>query len=54
MRIWSKVDWIKEMLSKIEKVPRSIQDEKSAIIASSNNLVSTIGEQASPKNGGRN
>ena len=39
-------------LSKIEKVPRGIQGEKSSKdMASSRNLVSTIGAQASPKNG---
>ena len=40
-------------LSKIEKVPRGIQGEKSSKdMASSRNLVSTIGAQASPKKGG--
>ena len=40
--------------SKIEKVPRDIQGEKSSKdMASSRNLVSTIGAQASPKKGGR-
>ena len=39
-----------EELSKIEKVPRGIQGEKSSKdMASSRNLVSTIGAQASPK-----
>ena len=38
--------------SKIEKVPRGIQGEGwSKHMASSRNLVSTIGAQASPKNG---
>ena len=42
-------------MSKIEKVPRGIQGEKSSKdMASSRNLVSTIGAQASPKKGGRN
>ena len=37
---------------KIEKVPKGIQGEKSSKdIASSGNLVSTIGAQASPKKG---
>ena len=41
--------------SKIEKVPRGIQGGKSSKdMASSRNLVSTIGAQASPKKGGRN
>ena len=40
------------MESKIEKVPRGIQGEKSSKdMASSRNLVSTIGAQASPKKG---
>ena len=39
-------------LSKIEKVPRGIRGEESSKdIASSKNLVSTIGAQASPKMG---
>ena len=39
--------------SKIEKVPRVIQGENSSKdTASSRNLVSTIGAQASPKTGG--
>ena len=39
--------------SKIAKAPRGIQDEKSSKDnASSRNLVSTIGAQASPKKGG--
>ena len=38
--------------SKIEKVPRGIRDEKSSKdMASSMNLVSTIGALASPKMG---
>ena len=38
--------------SKIEKVPRCIQGEKpSKDMASSSNLVSTIGAKASPKKG---
>ena len=38
--------------SKIEKVPRGIQGEKSSKnMASSRNLVSTIGAQVSPTNG---
>ena len=38
--------------SKIEKVPRGIRDEKSSNdMASSRNLVSTIGALASPKMG---
>ena len=38
------------MGSKIEKVPRDIQGEKSSKdMTSSRNLVSTIGAQASPK-----
>ena len=42
-------------LSKIEKVPRGIRGEKSSKdMASSRNLVSTIGALASPKMGGRN
>ena len=42
------------ILSKIEKVPRGIQGEKSRRdMASSRNLVSTIGAQASPKKGDR-
>ena len=41
--------------SKIEKVPRGIRCGKSSKdMASSRNLVSTIGAQASPKMGGRN
>ena len=40
------------MQSKIEKVPRGIRDEKSSKdMASSRNLVSTIGALASPKMG---
>ena len=40
---------------KIEKVPRGIRGEKSSKdMASSRNLVSTIGAQASPTMGGRN
>ena len=40
------------LISKIEKVPRSIRGEKSSKdMASSRNLVSTIGAQASPKGG---
>ena len=40
--------------SKIEKVPRGIQGEMSSkVMASSRNLVSTTGEQASPKLGNR-
>ena len=43
------------LLSKIEKVPRGIRGEKSSKdMASSRNLVSTIGALASPKLGGRN
>ena len=43
------------MGSKIEKVLRDIRDQKSSKdMASSRNLVSTIGAQASPKMGGRN
>ena len=39
-------------ISKIEKVPRGIQGEKSSKdMASSRNLVSTIGALASPKMG---
>ena len=39
-------------LSKIEKVPRGIRDKKSSKdMASSRNLVSTIGALASPKMG---
>ena len=39
------------LTSKIEKVPRGIQGEKSSKdLANSRNLVSTIGTQASPKN----
>ena len=42
-------------MSKIEKVPRGIQGAKSSKdMASSRNLISTIGAQASPKKGGRN
>ena len=37
--------------SKIEKVPRSIQGESSKELASSRNLFSTIGAEASPKRG---
>ena len=41
--------------SKIEKVPKGFLGEKSSKdMASSINLVSTIGVQASPKMGGRN
>ena len=41
--------------SKIEKVPRGIRGEKSSKdMASSRNLVSTIGALASPKKRGRN
>ena len=41
--------------SKIEKVPRGIQGEKSGKeMTSSRNPISTIGAQVSPKNGGRN
>ena len=41
------------LLSKIEKVPRGIRGEKSSKdMASSRNLVSTIGALASPKMGG--
>ena len=44
----------KDIKSKIEKVPRGIQGEKSIRdMASSRNLVSTIGAQASPKKGDR-
>ena len=40
------------MKSKIEKVPRGIQGEKSSKgMVSSRNLVSAIGAQASPKKG---
>ena len=43
------------VISKIEKVPRGIPGEKSSKdMASSRNLVSTIGALASPQNGGRN
>ena len=42
----------KSVQSKIEKVPRGIRDEKSSKdMASSRNLVSTIGALASPKMG---
>ena len=42
----------KGILSKIEKVPRGIRGEKSSKdMASSRNLVSTIGALASPKMG---
>ena len=41
-----------DVIGKIEKVPRGIQGEKSSKdMASSRNLVSTIGAQASPKKG---
>ena len=41
-----------KLLSKIEKVPRGIRGEKSSKdMASSRNLVSTIGALASPKMG---
>ena len=43
---------LSDVKSKIEKVPRVIQGEKSSKdMASSRNLVSTIGAQASPKMG---
>ena len=43
------------LMSKIEKVPRGIRGEKSSKdMASSRNLVSTVGALASPKMGGRN
>ena len=44
-----------DMTSKIEKVPRGIRGEKSSKdMASSRNLVSTIGALASPKSYGKN
>ena len=44
--------WQKLVRSKIERVPRDIRGEKSSKdMASSRNLVSTIGTQASPKKG---
>ena len=43
------------VISKIEKVPRGIRGEKSSKnMASSRNLFSTIGAQASPTMEGRN
>ena len=45
-------DYYHYLLSKIEKVPRGIRGEKSSKdMASSRNLVSTIGALASPKMG---
>ena len=44
--------WAMNRESKIEKVPRGIRDEKSSKdMASSRNLVSTIGALASPRMG---
>ena len=53
IRLQSKVTSITpSMLSEIEKVPRGIRGEKSSKdMASSRNLVSTIGTLASPKMG---
>ena len=49
---WCVINQQNYIVSKIEKVPRGIQGEKSSRdMASSRNLVSTIGAQASPKKG---
>ena len=49
---WNKMTIYWTLESKIEKVPRGIQGEKSSKdMASSRNLVSTIGAQISPKKG---